>query len=329
MASFVDVVPALGRGLEFAQGFPGGYDAIDLRRAHSVGRQEGAVTAGAYKVTQRSAGANLSVDVATDQGAFLVQGDDVALQGLYQVAATALKSNLDVAAANVTNPRVDQVVVEARDDAHKGDGITRARVYVLTGTPTSGATLDNAAGTTSRAALPPSTARLAEFVVAAGATSIASAAIRDRRGWAAGGYRRVARSTNATGGIDYPATNGPLAFTAVDSANLAPRMECSGAPVRLHVFGQVTSGVAGAFFLVHWRMDGQPIDGGGDGTVYIPDTGNILSIDFTRTVIPPAGSHVFAPYITWVVGQATLLARVGQAVIVEVEEVVRPVASNG
>ena len=181
MANFIDIAPALGRGLDFAQGFPGGYDAIDLRRAMSLGLQEGPVTAGAYKVTQKSTGANMSVDVATDQGAFLVQGDDVANQGLYHVAPTVLKANIDVSAADATNPRVDQVVLEARDDAHKGDGITRARVYVLAGTPTSGATLDNAAGVTSRAAVPSSTALLAEFIVAANAVTISTASIRDRR----------------------------------------------------------------------------------------------------------------------------------------------------
>ena len=318
MASFLDIVPALGRGLDFAQGQPGGYDAIDLRRAMSVGRQEGAVTAGAYKVTQRAAGANMSVDVASEQGAFLVQGDDAAGQGLYHVAATAQKANLDVAAAHPTNPRVDQVVLEARDAAHTGDGVTRARVYVLPGTPTNGATLDNAAGDASRAALPPSTSRLSEFVVAPGAVSVLAASLRDRRSQATGSYRRLVRKANAAGGNDYPVVG---AMSPIDAANLGPRIECSGAPIRATLRGLIS--VAGAAGSISLRVDGQDID---SGIRYdIPANGFNNGVAFSWDFTPVAGSRLIVPYANnQGAGTTTIFARNGIPLQFVVQELVRP-----
>lgn len=178
MASSLDITPALGHGIVAAQNLPGGYDAIDDRRQWSVGRMEGYARSGAYKVSQRSEGATRTVDVASNVGYYLVRGDDVAFQGLYLVPATPLKANLDVATPDATNPRIDLVVLEARDDAHRQDGITRARLYVLPGTPTSGATLANLAGAPTA---PPSTAPLAAIRVAANAPSIATADIKDLR----------------------------------------------------------------------------------------------------------------------------------------------------
>lgn len=183
MASTLDIAPALGHGLVTAQGQPGGYDAIDDRRQWAVGRMEGYVRSGAYKVTQRAEGANPTIDVAAHVGPYLVRGDDVSWQGLYLVPPLPLKANLSLEQPpDPTNPRVDQIVLEARDDAHRHDGITRARLYVLTGTPTSGATVvDSAAYLASRAVLPPSTAPLAEVVVRAGASTILTSDIRDVR----------------------------------------------------------------------------------------------------------------------------------------------------
>lgn len=178
MASYLDIAPALGRGLNFAQNLPGGYDAIDLRRAFGLIDQEGVVENGAYKVSQRGAGANMSVDVATTAGGYKVQGDDVSNQGVYYIPPIAATANLDITTAHATLPRIDQVVLEAIDDEHTGGGITRARVYVLDGTATSGATLENRNGA---ASLPASTARLADILVPATDTTISDSQIRDRR----------------------------------------------------------------------------------------------------------------------------------------------------
>jgi hypothetical protein len=54
-----------------------------LTNATGVGGQQGVLTASNFTVTQRAAGANLSVDVAS--GLAFVVGDDVTSQGTYQV----------------------------------------------------------------------------------------------------------------------------------------------------------------------------------------------------------------------------------------------------
>src|SRR5262245_29233838 len=87
------ISPGTGHAPLFTQAGTGaspGYDAIDHRRAWSAGLQEGVYSAGAFEVTQRGLGANLSVDIAAsthEHGiAALVQGDAISGQGLYTVA---------------------------------------------------------------------------------------------------------------------------------------------------------------------------------------------------------------------------------------------------
>jgi hypothetical protein len=115
---------------------------------------------GDCRVTQKAGGANMSVDVAAGPAAIVTGGRP----GTIDVAAT----NLTIAPADATNPRIDIVVLEP--DA------TPARV--ITGTPTAGATLDNRNGA---AATPSPGLLVADVLVAAAASSIANAAIRDRR----------------------------------------------------------------------------------------------------------------------------------------------------
>jgi hypothetical protein len=129
-----------------------GYDAIDARRFWGVAVQEGVITAGSYEVTQRGAGANLSVDIAASTGdGALVQGDAVTAQGLYFVAPHTAVINEAITTANATNPRIDQVVLEIKDTTHDASGSNLAQTRVVTGTATGGATLDNRTGA---AALP-------------------------------------------------------------------------------------------------------------------------------------------------------------------------------
>lgn len=323
MPSFLDIAPAKGRGLLFAQGLPGGYNAIDDRRAGSDGLQEGALTAGAYKVT---AGAGLTLAVATDQGGFRVQGDDIAYQALYAVAPTAVAATLDLATSpDPTNPRIDQVVLEARDDEARLDGITRARVYVLSGTPTAGATLDNRNGA---AALPASTARLADVLIPAGAASIAAGNIRDRRAWARGAHLRIVRTANAAGADDYRKSSGVVAL--IDPVNLQPRIECSGAPLAVTLtagdFGSLAN-LQAAFALF---VDGADA---GLGTIYhyAPPTANSQgSIPSVRWyIVPAAGSRRIGPaYASDGVNTYSLVARAAQSLVLTVHELVRQDASN-
>ena len=65
------------------------------------GLQEGAVGATDFKVAQRGAGANMSVDVAS--GGAWVQGDDATRQGLYHQTNDAT-INVGVTAAHASLP---------------------------------------------------------------------------------------------------------------------------------------------------------------------------------------------------------------------------------
>jgi len=160
-----------------------GYDAVDVRRmVERFDTGEGVASYGSFRVSQRGAGANMSVDISMDQQA-QVRGDAVALQGLYEIAPHASTINEVIGTADATNPRIDQVVLEVLDTTHDASGSSLARTRVVAGTPTGGATLDNRTGA---AATPSSAILLADVLVAAGVASITDAAIRDRRPFQAG-----------------------------------------------------------------------------------------------------------------------------------------------
>lgn len=177
--------PALGHGPWTQQGVgtTPGYDAIDFRRSVTgFERGEGVSTYGSFRVSQRGAGANMSVDVNMDDGAW-VRGDAVSLQGLYYVAPHSATINEVITAADATNPRIDRVVLEVKDTQHDASGSNLAQTRVIAGTPTGGATMDNLTGA---AAVPSSSLLLADVLVAATDTSITDSEIRDRRAFIAG-----------------------------------------------------------------------------------------------------------------------------------------------
>lgn len=320
------IQPSLGNGALFTQGGVGtapGYDAIDLRRALGVALQEGAVEANAYKVSQRAASANMSVDIAATSGTCLVQGDFVSGQGLYPVPPHSATINETISAADASNPRIDQVVLELQDNTHDSSGASRARVRVINGTPTSGATLDNRTGA---ASLPSSCMRLADVLVGAGVTSITTSNIRGRRPWARGAYSRIVRNANAAASNDYTTTS--TSAVAIDSTNLNPRIECSGVPMRATLRGRFANSVVGTIgFGV--RLDGAVLDGGEQFSAYEHTATqfqgiSIISWDF----VPSAGSHQVAPYWLTATGTVTAYARSDRPLQWVVEELVRQNASN-
>jgi hypothetical protein len=176
------ITPALGQGATMNQATS--YDAISARRAWTgFERGEGVATYGSFRVSQRGAGANMSVDIAMDDFAW-VRGDAVTHQGLYQVAPHSATINETITTAHATLPRLDQVVLEVKDHAHDASGSSLAQTRVVNGTATSGATLDNRNGA---ASLPASALLLADVLVAAADASISDAEIRDRRVFSAPG----------------------------------------------------------------------------------------------------------------------------------------------
>lgn len=182
MADSLTIAPAEGHALLFTQGGVGespGYDMIDLRRVAqaSVAAREGVLTVNGWKVTQNGGGA-MSVVVDADDGPAVIDGDSITNQGRYVIAPHSANATLAIAANSSGNPRIDQIVLIFRDDDHDASGFWDARLLVVEGTPTSGATLSNRNGA---AALPSNAIRLADILVANGASSILTAAIADRR----------------------------------------------------------------------------------------------------------------------------------------------------
>jgi hypothetical protein len=127
----------------------------------------------AFRVKQRGAGANMSVDVglaATEQNGWL---RDAAL-GIWRYQYNGAQINTAIPSSDPSNPRVDRVCLLTPASS---DSIV-PQVVVLAGTPTTSATLDNLAGAQ---AVPAGYELLADVLVGAGAGSIVTASIRDRR----------------------------------------------------------------------------------------------------------------------------------------------------
>ena len=192
----VAVTPTLGSAPVTLQA--GNYSAIDDRRFWSAGMGEGYLSTGSYQVIQRAAGANMSVDVQMSSGdGAVVTGDSVTAQGRYFVPPTPSNGNVTIAAADATNPRNDLVVLEVKDDQHDAGGLNLARVRVITGTPNASAALGDNYGSNGTPALPSSCMALAVVNVLAGATTIVTARISDRRSVAVPGLLGFASSTTS------------------------------------------------------------------------------------------------------------------------------------
>lgn len=177
--------PAIGHGLILSQAGTGaspGYDAADIRRMFQGVAAEGVLSSGSYAVTQRGAGANMTVDIAASTGEGVrVQGDAVTLQGLYYVPPHSAVINESIAAADATNPRNDLVVLEIKDTTHDASGSNLAQTRVVTGTPNASAAQTDALGVNGTPSLPASAIPLAVVNVPATDTSITTSQIDDRR----------------------------------------------------------------------------------------------------------------------------------------------------
>ena len=106
MATTATITPNQGSAPVTLQA--GNYSAIDDRRFWSSAVREGVISGGSYQVIQRAAGANMTVDVASSVGSgAVVQGDSITAQGNYFVPPTTANVNVDIAAADATNPRAE------------------------------------------------------------------------------------------------------------------------------------------------------------------------------------------------------------------------------
>lgn len=163
----------------------GSYSAEQSRRAvfaafARAANSPGILAGGLLSTTdmQLSApGSGMSVNVST--GEAIVPGTEGGSQGGYYVRNVS-QTNLVISTANATNPRIDTVCCTIADSGYtEPSGVSgdAAVLKVVTGTPTSGATLTNLSG---KATLPASSLLLGYALVPAGATNIITADLANK-----------------------------------------------------------------------------------------------------------------------------------------------------
>lgn len=145
------------------------YTAASLGLPYRDLVSEGVLGTASLNVSQRGAGANMSVDVAA--GTAWIQGDDSVNQPCYRVVNDATK-NLSISAAHATNARNDIVIAEVRDSAFSGVN-TDWQLRVIAGT---------AAASPGTPSVPNNAIKLAEINIPATDTTIGDAQITDTRG---------------------------------------------------------------------------------------------------------------------------------------------------
>ncbi len=136
----------------------------------AYGRRPGVMYEDDLAVSQRGAGANMSVDVA--DGHALVKGGESTYQGLYLCYNQGVE-NVAIATSDPTNARKDLVCLRVRDSAESGAS-DDATFFVVEGTPDASPVPDTAS-------IPDNAVVLALVDVAAAATTITSGNITDLR----------------------------------------------------------------------------------------------------------------------------------------------------
>jgi hypothetical protein len=249
------------------------------------GLQEGVLGAGDLKVSQRAAGANLSADVAA--GAAWVTIDTGARNGATHIYNDAVFNAGPFTAGHATLPRVDQVILRYNDSAIPTGAGNTPTIEVLTGTATSGATLDNRLGAT---ALPNDCLRLADILVPAASTSVTTANIRDRRPWARGGH--VFQIGSGGGNV----TTASGSFVTLGAGLLDVRMECTGVPLEI-IFSGTASNLTGGQGVILGIID---VTSGSieqaRQEILTPTGGGQCPFCVRAVLVPPAaGSRIYSP----------------------------------
>jgi hypothetical protein len=179
----------------------------DRRLQQAEVMQEGIVDFGHFKVTQRGAGANMSVDVAA--GEAWVDGDSSVEQGYYHVVNDAVV-NVAISAASAVNPRIDTLVLAVNDSTEIG-GSDEYKLEVIAGTVTAAASLANLSGV---AAVGNTKLVLAYILVGKEVTSITTEKIGGKRDYREGltGYPAAAEPKAVTGAPPQYAHGRPLSY---------------------------------------------------------------------------------------------------------------------
>lgn len=296
-------------------------DALVARMLGSI-VQPGRLGDTDFKVT---AGAGMTVSVAA--GIYFVKDDGLTWTELVPVFRTAA-TVVNIAASNGSLPRIDQIVAN-----------TDGSLAVLTGTATSGATLDNRLGTL---ALGNDQERIADLLVPAASASVTNPNIRDRRMWANGA---LAWRILAGGGSSL--TTASATPAVMSTSILSLRLELGGGPIRYKLRGRFLNAAAGNSVVIDPRVDGvaSPIAGEPGATMWTfypgaPGGGTYTELESVYTpaarndgagqTSDASGSHLIQPW--WSspgATTATLTGSTSDHAQLEIEEEIRPNANNG
>lgn len=165
---------------------------------------------------------------------------------------------------------------------------------------------------------------------------VPSTGFRDRRPWARGAQRIIKRTTNAAGGSDYSFSNTVYNGT-LDAVNLYPRIECSGAPLRIKMMGIYSlqaSAVNGSIPIAPW-IDGAVADGITDLSLdqkFNTATLNFaFAVEYVFDMVARPGTHRvgFAFRRGTNVTGSDVMARAAYPLQFFVQELLGPNADNG
>lgn len=147
------------------------YSASEFRDVLEVFPGIGAVGTNDLKVSQRGAGANMSVDVAAGLG---IIPNAVSTRGKYLVRSTATANVVISASPGSGNSRIDLIIATVKDTEY-GDPTDRWELSAVAGTP---------AGVPTIPAQPAGSILLATIAVGTGVASITNANVTDQRRYA-------------------------------------------------------------------------------------------------------------------------------------------------
>ena len=154
------------------------YTGADGRLIVAASWSEGIISpADGFIVRERQAGANMSVDVGSgdaDADIAVVEGVDSG-QGSYLVRLGDALTNLTIEAADLSNPRIDEVYLVVQDNAYDSSSRVLPRLAVRKGTPVGSPSAPGPDAAWKAYLL------LAQVAVAAGEISIEDADIIDSR----------------------------------------------------------------------------------------------------------------------------------------------------
>lgn len=288
-----------------------------LTLAHGGSVQAGVWDANDYKVIQRAAGANMSVDVGA--GFALVPANNTGNKGLYHIENDA-SVNVSLAASNATNPRIDMIYVQVDDSADGAAADDTPQFGVVTGTPTAGATLDNRTGA---GTLPSNSLLLADVLVGAAVTSITGSNIRDRRPWVRGafGFREYASNIDVTSTSAVALPGASFTQRVEVGANGLLSVEFAGSVVEL------LTGTAPSLTL-QITIDGTAVqDGLFNGTGTVAGTYDSPFVSIIAAVSP--GSHLVDVRGSVNTGSMRIYGSVARHTQLRMLEILQPNANNG